>query len=391
MRFILLLVTFFSSFNLIAQSDSLSVETAQNTVQISILTCGVGEELYASFGHTGVRVKDSINGIDDVYNYGTFNFNDPDFYTKFTLGKLDYYLAKSSFRNFIVTYEDEHRTVDEQVLLLGKEEKEAIIAYLENNLKPENRAYRYDFLFDNCATRIRDIFTTVLGPRFMYGDVLGNQAGVSYRTVLNQYLINKHWERFGINLLLGSKVDSAMTNEGSMFLPDFLNKGIEGAGYKGQSFATANNPILRQKSNVQVHTFNGPFWAMTGILILVILAYHVNIFRYLKGTLNTLLLLLTGLLGFFMLFMWLGTEHQSCNDNYNILWAVPLNIIIAFVWHKPLKWLKMYALAGISLLIVALLVHAIGIQRMPLIELLPLFACMMYIYIDMYKRSAQLT
>jgi hypothetical protein len=182
-----------------------------------------------------------------------------------------------------------------------------------------------------------------------------------------------------------------MTNEGSMFLPDFLNKGIEGAGYKGQSFATANNPILRQKSNVPVHTFNGPFWAMTGILILVILAYHVNIFRYLKGTLNTLLLLLTGLLGIFMLFMWLGTEHQSCNDNYNILWAVPLNIIIAFVWHKPLKWLKMYALAGISLLIVALLVHAIGIQRMPLIELLPLFACMMYIYIDMYKRSAQLT
>ncbi len=373
-----------------AQNDSLQNTDPASSIRVSVITCGTGEELYASFGHVGVRVKDSVKGRDDVYNYGTFDFGDPDFYTKFTLGKLDYYLSKSSFQNFIYTYEEEKRTIDEQVLLLNNDDKKTIIAYLENNLKPENRAYRYDFLFDNCATRIRDIFPKVLGPRFVYGDVLGEKKNTSYRTVLNQYLINKHWERFGINLLLGSKVDSTMTNEGTMFLPDFLNKGIEGAGYKSESFATANTPILRQKSATEVHTFNGPFWAMTGILILVILAYHVNIFRYLKGTLNTLLLLLTGLLGIFMLFMWLGTNHQSCAENYNILWAVPTNLVVAFIWNKPKRWLKMYALAGISLLIVALIIHAIGIQRMPLIELLPLFACLMYIYIDMYKRSTQL-
>src|SRR5690606_7239331 len=118
------------------------------------------------------------------------DFSDPDFYTKFTLGKLLYYLDKSSFGDFIGTYQEEKRTVDEQVLLLKDEDKQAVIAYLENNLKPENRSYRYDFLFDNCATRIRDIFPRVLGPGFVYGDVLGGKR-IAYRTILNQYLINK--------------------------------------------------------------------------------------------------------------------------------------------------------------------------------------------------------
>jgi len=385
MRFLYSCLLFLCTFTLFAQSDTANIPVP-SPLTVSVITCGTGDELYSSFGHIGVRVKNTATGKDEVYNYGTFDFSDPDFYTKFTLGKLLYYLDKSTFSDFIRTYEEEKRTVDEQVLLLNEEDKNKIIAYLENNLKPENRAYKYDFLFDNCATRIRDIFPKVLGPEFVYGDVLGGKK-ITYRTILNQYLINKHWERFGINLLLGSRVDSIMTNEGTMFLPDFLNKGIEGAGYKNQMFSKANTPLLRQKGTTPLHTFNGPFWLMTGILILVILAYHVNIFRYLKGTLNTLLLLLTGLLGIFMLFMWLGTNHQSCAENYNILWAFPFNTVIAFMWSRPKKWLKMYALAGISLLIVSLIVHAIGLQRMPLIELLPLFACMMYIYIDMYKRS----
>jgi len=385
MRFLFTGLLFLFTLGTFAQTDT-ALSRPASSVTVSILTCGTGDELYASFGHIGVRVRDNITGKDEVYNYGTFDFSDPDFYTKFTLGKLLYYLDKSSFGDFIGTYQEEKRTVDEQVLLLKDEDKQAVIAYLENNLKPENRSYRYDFLFDNCATRIRDIFPRVLGPGFVYGDVLGGKR-IAYRTILNQYLINKHWERFGINLLLGSRVDSVMTNEGSMFLPDFLNKGIEGAGYKNDMFAKANTPLIRQKHTAPLHTFNGPFWMMTGILILVILAYHVNIFRYLKGTMNTLLLLLTGLLGCFMLFMWLCTNHQACTENYNILWAFPLNAIVAFIWSRPKRWLKMYALAGISLLIVALIVHAIGIQRMPLIELLPLFACMMYIYIDMYKRA----
>lgn len=370
-----------------AQSDTAILSA--DPVQISILTCGVGEELYSSFGHTGVRVVDRQKHTDVVYNYGTFNFNDPDFYSKFTLGKLPYYLDVSSYNDFMYTYVEERRKVQEQVLDFSPEQKQATIAYLENNLKPENREYKYDFLFDNCATRVRDIFPRVLGPEFYFGDILGSKK-IRYRDILNQYLINKHWERFGINLLLGSKVDSVMTDEGSMFLPDFIHKGLVHAKYRGQHVVKQNTILLDHKT---VHTarLNGPLWMMIGLLILTALSFLVKSFRYLKAFFRFTLLFLTGLLGLFMLFMWLGTDHQSCADNYNILWAVPFNVLVAFFAHKKRFWLRIYALAAISLIIVALIVHLVGIQQMPLIELAPLMLCLMYIYIDMYKQNVGLT
>ncbi len=369
-----------------AQSDTAAVLPQQSDpVRISILTCGVGDELYSSFGHTGVRIIDSTKHSDEVYNYGTFNFGDPDFYTKFTLGKLPYYLDKSSYHDFMYTYVEEKRSVKEQVLDFTPEQKKATIDYLEHNLKPENREYKYDFLFDNCATRVRDIFPKVLGTEFYFGDILSNKK-IRYRDILNQYLISKHWERFGINLLLGSKVDSLMTDEGSMFLPDFIHKGLVHAKYRGKHVVLQSSTILEHK-HIYAPGFNGPLWVMIGLLILTALSFLIRSFSYLKAALRFLILFATGLLGVLMLFMWLGTDHQSCADNFNILWAVPTHIIVAFLAHKKRFWLRIYALAAISLVIVALIVHLIGFQQMPLIELAPLLLCLMYIYIDMYKQN----
>jgi len=359
--------------------------SAAGSLRISILTCGVGEELYSSFGHTGVRVTDSSRHLDVVYNYGTFNFSDPDFYTKFTLGKLLYYLDKSSFEDFMYTYREEKRNVQEQVLDLTDEQELAFVAFLERNLRPEHRAYHYDFLFDNCTTRVRDLFPKLLGTEFYFGNVLGSKK-ISYRNILNQYLVNKHWERFGINLLLGSRVDSIMTEDGAMFLPDFLHKGLVHAKYRGKH-VVGQHIVLLDHKHVYRTAFNGPLWLMIGLLILTALSFLVKSFRYLRNILRFLVLFLTGILGVFMLFMWLGTNHQSCSDNLNILWAVPLNAGVAFIAHQKRFWLRIYALAAISLLIVALIVHVIGFQQMPLIELSPLLLCLMYIYIDMYKQN----
>ncbi len=118
---------------------------------------------------------DSNRGSDEVYNYGTFDFSDPDFYTKFMLGKLLYYLDKSSYSAFVSTYIDEKRSVDEQVLDLTEAQKKAMLSYLDSNLRPENRAYKYDFFFDNCATRVRDIFPRVLGEEFYFGSALNGK------------------------------------------------------------------------------------------------------------------------------------------------------------------------------------------------------------------------
>jgi len=386
-RYLLSLLLVLCSLYAFAQADSAATPAADtlSPFRISILTCGVGDELYSSFGHTGVRVTDTRSGKDEVYNYGTFNFSDPEFYKKFTLGKLPYYLDKSSYDDFMYTYVEEKRNVQEQVLALSPDQVQRMIRYLENNLKPEYREYKYDFLFDNCATRVRDIFPRVLGDEFYFGDVLDGKK-ISYRDILNQYLADKHWERFGINLLLGSKVDSIMTGEGAMFLPDFIHKGLVHAKYRGQHVVKSSSTILDHK-HVFRTTFNGPLWMMIGLLVLTALSFLVPSFRYLKSVLRFLLLFLTGLLGIFMLFMWLGTDHQACSGNLNILWAVPFNLVVAFVAHKKKPGLRIYALAAISLVIVALIVHLLGFQRMPLIELAPLLLCLMYIYIDMYKQN----
>lgn len=361
---------------------------AGDSLRISLLTCGTGKELYAAFGHSGVRVVNYSTGTDEVYNYGTFNFSDPEFYTKFTLGKLLYYIDKSSFQDFMSTYRYEKRQVKEQVLDLPSETDQAILRYLETNLLPQNRSYRYDFLFDNCATRIRDLYVASLGEDLSWGKVLsGGQA--SYRQVINHYLRHNHWPRFGINLLLGSPVDSMMTDAGAMFLPDFLHAGLESARYRNSALV-GESSVLYEGEPPGRPPLNGPLWTLMGLLLLVILAFHVKAFSYLQPALRFLLLFITGLLGCFMLFMWLGTAHDACNENYNILWAFPPNLIAAFVAHRKSPFLKVYGLAGMSLLIVALLVHLTGFQRMPLIELSPLLLCLMYCYVDFYKKNLRL-
>jgi len=371
------------------QSIAGSNDSLQPSIpQISILTCGSGDELYASFGHTGVRVKDSNRHIDEVYNYGTFDYQDPEFYSKFTLGKLLYYLDKSSYQDFLYTYQIEKRSVREQVLHLSATETQAIIDFLENNLKPENRSYLYDFLYDNCATRVRDIFPHILATDFTYGSILEAEP-TTFRKVINHYLRNKHWERLGINLLLGSPVDKEMTDEASMFLPDYLHEGLAHAQLGGQLLVQQEHSIL-PAAKAAPQRVNGPLWATLGVVLLTVLSYLVRPFFYLRKLIRFLLLLLTGLVGCLMLFMWLGTNHQACNANYNILWALPSNVLIAFVAHRPKVWLKVYALAAISLLIVALLIHVIGFQQMPLIEVVPLLLCLMYVYIDLYKNNVQL-
>lgn len=368
--------------------DSLNTETNKGEgLRISILTGGVGQEMYSSFGHTGIRIIDSTRGTDEVYNYGVFNFSDPDFYTKFVLGRLLYYIDKSSFSQFMYGFEAEKRTVEEQVLNLPDAKKRAIRQYLETNLLPQNRGYYYSFLYDNCATRVRDIFPDVLGSSFSFGNILKGDK-ISYRKNLNAYLSQKHWERFGINLLLGSPTDHIMTDSESMFLPDNLFVGLEKATYKNQPIVVSSVYLLN-KSVQTSHFLDGPLWLNIGIFILTLLSFQTRAFHYLKGIIRFLLLFTSGLLGCFFLFMWLGTDHAALGYNYNILWAFPLNIIVAFFAYKKGLFLKYYSASAILLLLIALILSFSQVQVIPIIELAPFLLSLIYVYVDLWKKIPQ--
>lgn len=154
---------------LLASFQCSHAEGASSRLRISLLTCSPGKDLYAVFGHSALRIVDSVVGTDIVYNYGTFDFDDPDFYTKFVRGKLRYFLSQAHFADFMYEYDYFKRPVTEQVLKLTDAEKIALQKAIFDNLREENRYYQYDFLFDNCTTRLRDlIFKTKSASAFCH-------------------------------------------------------------------------------------------------------------------------------------------------------------------------------------------------------------------------------
>lgn len=375
-RLLPLIVLVLVSVQSFAQTDS-------SHLRISLLTCGAGDEIYETFGHTAVRVTDSVNGTDNVYNYGTFNGFTENFELKFMQGKLLYYVSVYPYKNFLEEYSEYHRSVEEQVLIATGKEKQEIYDYLENNALEENKYYKYDFFFDNCATRIRDIFPQALGDKFKYNDVLPKGHQLTFREIMDQYFYRVHWERLGCDLLLGSRIDKVMTNQDIMFLPDYLRDGLAGATVNGNKIATPRQLII-PGSEYKPAGLNQPFVLMVIIALLTFAGLAYKPLKPLGRTMSFLLLFVTGLLGCLMLVMWFATDHQGCQNNYNILWALPTNVIIAFAGKKNKS---RYAIVGMVLILASLVLHIAGVQTLPLLELSPLLLALLFIYASIYKSS----
>lgn len=313
-------------------------------LRISLLTCAPGAELYSTFGHTAVRVQDLTNGADDIYNYGTFEFDD-DFYGKFVRGKLLYVLALQSFSEFMYQYQMESRSVIEQELLLSCNQKQKLLASLQRNLLPANRAYRYDFLFDNCTTRARDIIDTAAGANVSFKNILPQQP-LTFRNHIHVYLnrANQDWSKLGIDLLLGAKMDRKASNTEAMFLPDNLLAAFDSASADGHALVAAKRSILEMPQLDNKSLLITPFTAFTLLLITTALLTFTNTkwAKSMVAILDFLMFFSSGLVGMLLLFMWFGTDHALCANNYNLLWAFPVNLVAAFVVHKKEGWGKKY-------------------------------------------------
>lgn len=312
-------------------------------MRISVLTCSQGDELYSTFGHTALHVVDSSKHTDIIYNYGTFDFDDPDFYVKFTRGKLDYFLSVETLPQFMYEYQVEKRNVIEQELLLPGSAKTAIANALIENMMGANRYYKYDFLYNNCTSRVRDILQKYAGmtvPRLLV------PPGTTFRNMLHVYLDRggKAWSRLGIDLLLGSPIDRKVTIGQSMFLPDYLMKGIDSAAPVKEGSFVKSRILINTGSPSEPAINYWPLVVFSAVSLFIILISLVKNRPavLLRPVLDFLLFLITGLIGCLLLFMWFGTDHKACAANYNLLWALPTNLIAAFaVWKKPV-WLQKY-------------------------------------------------
>ena len=339
-------------------------------LQISLLTCSPGDELYSLFGHSAIRVIDSNSVTDIVYNYGTFNFDDPGFYLKFIRGKLLYYISIENFNNtdsfygFKSAYQLTNRGIREQVLDLSPAEKQDMRHALNENLKEENRYYKYDFFLDNCTTRLRDLILKYKHPQPALPAVM--PANTRFRQAIHQYLDKgqQYWSKLGIDILLGAKTDAIMTPAQQEFLPDNLMKSLD---------SCKNVPLVHSAQNLYEVSDAGnknswftPMFFFTSLLLFfIVVSFSKNSFiqTALIG-LDGALFFLTGLLGIILIFMWGYTDHSMTKNNYNLLWALPTHIIIAFFIGSKRPIAKKYFLFTCIAMIILLLVWFFLPQQM---------------------------
>ena len=344
-----------------AQSDS-------SRLRVSLLTCSPGAELYSTFGHSALRITDSITGTDIVYNYGVFDFYDPDFYIKFVRGKLRYFLDQQAFGDFLYSYSMENRSVSEQVLNLDDTQKRNLQNFLFENLRPENRSYKYDFLFDNCTTRLRDLILRMSGTT-LKTDII-RQPGKTFRDHLHHYLdLNRmYWSKLGIDLLLGARLDRPMTNHEAMFLPDFLEIGLDSIRYEKASLVAEKKSLFERSvaAGQQQDWIFHPLiiLGLFSVLLFILSRHKAEWSRSLLRVGDFLLFLVSGLIGLLLVFMWFGTDHTVCAQNLNLLWAVPTHAAAAFFIRSKSPWAARYFSFISVLSVIALLIWVFQVQEL---------------------------
>ena len=215
-----------------------SAQRLSEQARISLLTCTPGEELYARYGHTALRVQDPENDLDEVFNYGIFDFHTEHFYWKFVRGETWYELGAAPMWWFMREYDEEQRPVYEQVLNLTAQQRQAIWRALVINYQPENCKYLYNFVFDNCAMRPYWLIAKALGDTIR-SDYTG-YTGQTYRRFIRHYTGGLSWANAGINLLFGPKADKPMRSEDRLFLPEELML------YLQQAHLSDGTPIVAQ-------------------------------------------------------------------------------------------------------------------------------------------------
>lgn len=386
MRYILILCTLFCALSISAQ------ELSENA-EISVLTIGPGKSLNDAFGHSGFRIKDDTKGYDLVFNYGVYDFEAPNFILKFAQGKLNYLIGLNRFDDFYRAYTEQNRSIKEQTLNLTSAEKQKLFDYLVENYKPENRRYLYDFLFNNCATKIKDV-TNIATKNPIGFNIPENYNEATFRTLIQDNLNRNSWGSLGIDLALGSVIDRYATPEQHMFLPKNIYAFFENATTKN-----GNKPLIKENEALYKATpkdvTSNFFWSplfIFGILALLIIFITYRDYKKQKRTkvLDIILFIVTGLAGIMILLLWFATDHQTTQNNYNLLWANPLNLIILFQLfkNKMSNWFNKY-LKFLLILLCLLIFHWVTGVQVFAIGLIPLLIALFirYMYLIKYSKS----
>ena len=370
--------------------------TLSDSATLSLITCSPGPQIYALFGHTAIRLVDPTRGLDIVFNYGMFNFNKPNFYLKFIQGATDYELGAYETKYFLPEYRERNSSVTEQMLNLTTVEKQQLADALFVNYQPENREYRYNFVYDNCSTRPRDKILSVIKDKVVYDYVSEPQT---FRNWVGTYTGENTWAKFGIDMLLGREADELSTRWSSMFLPEVLCRefgAVKIIAHDGttRSLVNAEKIIVpRQDSIVKTNFLQLPITVTLTVLLLgvFLIFYEKRRKKYFK-IIDSVLLIVSGLAGVIIFYLMFFSVHPLVHSNFNLLWCNPLNVLVGLLlWNRKLRSvINYFQLANVLLFFGALLVFVLSVQALN-VAFIPLIVLLLVRSVNwIMKKSKQL-
>lgn len=372
MRLLKLFLLFFTLISL-ANAKSQTLQLSENA-QVSVLTCGNGNELYSLFGHTAVRIFDPQTNIDIVYNYGAFDFATPNFVVRFSKGDLQYFVTSSSFEDFLYSYEYEERSVVEQTIALSASQKQQLFDKLSATLLSNDRFYTYKFIDRNCTTMVVDLLNGIVGKNILKKV---DPDDSTYRDVLYPYFDNHFYEQLGTSIIFGTKVDHYAEK---VFLPVELFNSVHKATIDNEPLEKSSRTWLKY-DNEQVPTswWNNIYTYLTALVLLIV---------FNKNGANMMFFLITGLIGTFFLFAGFYSFHGELANNYNALLFNPaLLLVVLFFYTKQDLWFYKSAIFCVASIAVYLL-FIIG--KVYFLIVLPLVVSMTIILIRYILRFRKL-
>ncbi|MEL1243399.1 DUF4105 domain-containing protein [Flavobacterium sp. DGU11] len=338
--------------------------------KITLLTCGPGDELYSVFGHTAIRILDPVTGIDVVCNYGTFDFDTPNFYLKFIKGDLQYMLSTSSYEDFVYTYKYYNRDVFEQELNLTTAQKQQIATELQETLQSDRRYYTYKFIDRNCTTMAGDLISKYSSDKI---SMENSDKGKTNRRIIFERLNNSFYESLGINLLFGYKTDREMDR---LFLPDQLMQGLANTKTATGHLAQPTITIYKSTAEQRISVWNN-FYTYAALCLLLMVGASRKIL------VRRSYLAITGLLGVLFCFMGMISLHSELMQNYNALLFNPFFLmLLLFIFTKKQK--AATATAYVCLACIAVY-FVLLINKPHLIMMLPLVAVTIVVLLRILK------
>lgn len=373
----------------LAATQAMSIELSEHS-QIRVMTMGPDQgELYSAFGHSGIRVIDPVNKVDWVYNWGMFDFDQPNFYLNFTRGKLLYKLGRGSYARTREYYQYYNRSINEQILNLTLEEKQRLVDFLEVNFLPENREYYYNYIYDNCATKIRDVLESVFPGQINFNDNYVMED-LSYRDLMDMYLQQQPWGDVGIDVCLGVQIDEVATARGYMYLPDYVYAALDGAtissGRGTKPLVADSVEVFRAAPAPDASSPVKPIWFFAVLFLIAGVLTHRELkYGLWARWLDVILFTIVGFVGWVLVFLWFGTDHLSLY-NFNLLWAIPFHFPIGIIllkrpWAAKLrKYFLIVAVVEITLILSwGLLPQALNLAFVPVVLLLALRSFVIYL------------